>query len=204
MANSVLAAGRAPQIQELLDALRGGFGDCLAEGSEDAAFVERLFSTLASPALPSRTFDGNRFEASGSFKPALDALHDAPPSLQRVGQALAALEPLMPWSQRRYDGPDAARFAAGHANALIIGSGGMEDREDIRVGVSLMAPHVRYPDHSHPPDELYLVLSEGEWRRAEGDWFRPGVGGTVRNPPGIVHAMRSGPAPLLAVWALIA
>jgi hypothetical protein len=31
-------------------------------------------------------------------------------------------------------------------------------------------------------------------------WFEPGVGGIVYNPPDIVHAMKSGTSPLLAVW----
>jgi hypothetical protein len=66
-----------------------------------------------------------------------------------------------------------------------------------------MAPRIDYPDHSHPPDELYLALSEGEWRRGGEAWFSPGLGGTVRNPPGVSHAMRSGETPLLAVWILL-
>jgi hypothetical protein len=33
--------------------------------------------------------------------------------------------------------------------------------------------------------------------------MRPGIGGTVRNPPGVVHAMRAGETPLLAVWGLL-
>ncbi|HWK44411.1 MAG TPA: dimethylsulfonioproprionate lyase family protein [Stellaceae bacterium] len=200
----MVEATRAPQVQAFLDALSACLAGCLVGNSEDAAFAERLFSKLTSPALPGKTVAGSRLEACRYLKPALDRLRDAPLSTQRLGQALAALDPFMPWSQRPYHGPDADRFAAGHANGLIVGPGGMEDRDDIRVGVSLMAPNIRYPDHSHPPDELYFVLSDGEWRRGEGEWFRPGVGGTVRNPPGILHAMRSGPAPLLAVWALIA
>ena len=31
------------------------------------------------------------------------------------------------------------------------------------VGVSLMAPAVQYPDHRHPPEEVYLALvDDGE------------------------------------------
>ena len=29
------------------------------------------------------------------------------------------------------------------------------------VGISLMAPHVRYPDHRHPPEEVYVSLAGG-------------------------------------------
>ena len=66
-----------------------------------------------------------------------------------------------------------------------------------------LVPEVRYPDHTHPPEELYLVLSDGDFRNAETEWTKPGIGGLFHNPPGIVHAMRSTDKPLLAVWMLV-
>jgi hypothetical protein len=78
----------------------------------------------------------------------------------------------------------------------------LEQRDDLVIGVSLMAPQVRYPDHDHSPEEVYLVLSPGRFRQGESDWFEPGIGGTFYNTPHIVHAMASGDAPLLALWYL--
>ena len=69
-------------------------------------------------------------------------------------------------------------------------------------GATLVAPDVRYIDHRHPPEEVYIVLSEGEWYREGLGWHAPGIGGVVYNPPNVVHAMRSGPAALLALWLL--
>ena len=46
------------------------------------------------------------------------------------------------------------------------------------------------------------MLSEGEFRQGDGDWFAPGIGGSFYNVPGIRHAMRSGDTPLFALWAL--
>ena len=66
----------------------------------------------------------------------------------------------------------------------------------------LVAPGVRYPDHHHPPEEIYVVLTPGEWRQQDMPWHQPGPGGVVHNPPGIVHAMRAGAVPLLALWFL--
>ncbi|RWO35300.1 MAG: hypothetical protein EOS10_00885 [Mesorhizobium sp.] len=34
----------------------------------------------------------------------------------------------------------------------------------------------------------YLVLSHGEFKQADRDWFSPGIGGSLYNPPGIKHA----------------
>ena len=85
---------------------------------------------------------------------------------------------------------------------MILGPAGLEHRNDVWIGASLMAPFVRYPDHAHAPEETYLVLSEGDFRQGDGDWFTPGVGGSFYNSPWIKHAMRSGAAPLFAFWAL--
>ena len=78
----------------------------------------------------------------------------------------------------------------------------MEQRDDVLAGASLVAPGVRYPDHHHPPEEIYVVLTPGEWRQESRPWHEPGVGAVVHNPPGIVHAMRAGDTPLLALWFL--
>lgn len=85
---------------------------------------------------------------------------------------------------------------------MFVGPGGLERRTDVWIGVPLLAPEVRYPDHTHPPEETYLVLSAGQFRQEDGPWFEPGIGGSFYNPPGIVHAMRSNSEPLFAFWTL--
>ena len=195
-------AGRRPEIAAFLDALFPCLAGSTAGSIADQAFVAKFAAVLAEPGIASGDPPGACPEVLAHLDSALAGLEGASPTLRRLGAALAAIAPVVPWSKRAHDGPDAARFAAGHGNALIIGRHGAEEREGIALGVSLMAPHIRYPDHSHPPDELYLVLSEGAWRRGDGDWVEPGIGGTVRNPPDVVHAMRAGARPLLAIWAL--
>jgi hypothetical protein len=115
-----------------------------------------------------------------------------------------AIEPFLEWRRRpTYDASTASsNFVLGHANAMVIGPSGLEDRRDVWLGVSLLAPEVRYPDHNHDPEEVYLVLSPGEFRQEEGHWFAPGIGGSVYNRPRIKHAMRSLAGPLFAFWVL--
>ena len=108
----------------------------------------------------------------------------------------------MRWRRRAGSGAHGAEFHDGHANTDIIGPTGLERRGDVWFGATLVAPRVRYIDHRHPPEEVYLVLSEGEWYREGCGWHAPGVGGVVYNPPDVVHAMRAGEAPLLALWLL--
>jgi hypothetical protein len=112
-----------------------------------------------------------------------------------LAAAFGALAPDLAWRGR--DG------LAGYAGAPVLGPAGLQQRGGLVAGISLLAPHAAYPDHDHPPEEIYLVLSGGEWRNAETPWHAPRPGGVVHNPPGIVHAMRAGEIPLLALWFLL-
>ncbi len=112
------------------------------------------------------------------------------------------LDPSLAWQTRDIANAPPG-FAEGHANARLLGPQGLEERGGLVAGFSLVAPYITYPDHDHPPEELYLVLSGGEWWQAGGAWHAPGRGGIVHNPPGILHAMRGTAVPLLAVWFLL-
>ena len=134
---------------------------------------------------------------------ALATARSGPATVARVADAFAALEPSLAWAPRAAGGPLASdNWPEGHANATIVGPRGLEDRSDLSIGASLLAPHVRYPDHNHAPEEVYLVLSPGRFRHGNSDWFEPGIGGTLHNEPNIKHAMASDNAPLLALWCL--
>lgn len=113
--------------------------------------------------------------------------------------ALRAISADLSW-YRRSGGDD--RFQASHANTTLVGPSGLERREDLWIGATLLAPNTDYPVHQHPPEEIYLVLSEGDWWRDGTGWFTPGVGGTLYNHPDVRHAMRSHAQPLFALWAL--
>ncbi len=124
-------------------------------------------------------------------------------ALRTLVAAFRALEPDLTWYERTGDAPGAnAAYRGGHANTMIVGPGGLLRHQSVWLGMSLMAPEVRYPDHTHPPEETYLALSDGDFFQEGRGWFTPGTGGTFYNPPGIRHAMRSGVTPFLAMWAL--
>jgi quercetin dioxygenase-like cupin family protein len=129
---------------------------------------------------------------------------DAACSLTRpdLASAFEALKPQLSW-QTRVMSNAAPGFAEGHASARIIDPNGLEQRGGLVAGFSLVAPGVTYPEHDHPPEEIYLVMSGGEWWQAGGEWHAPGAGGIVHNPPGILHAMRGTSVPLLAIWFLL-
>ncbi|NJS38999.1 MAG: hypothetical protein HC783_08280, partial [Rhodobacteraceae bacterium] len=119
-----------------------------------------------------------------------------------IAAAFAAIEGQLRWARRASATIDEQTFWNGHANAVILGPGGLEARDDLWVGVTVMAPGVDYVDHHHAPEEVYLALSPGEWWNSDMDWTDPGPTGAIYNPPGITHAMRSGTGPFLALWYL--
>lgn len=123
------------------------------------------------------------------------------PVIARIARMIEAQSPRLPWMLRTGLPGAAEDFPLRHANAMFVGDNGLET-SDVTVGVTIMGPNTVYTDHSHPPEETYLVLSPGEWRQNAGPWREPGVGGVVYNPPGIIHSMRAGNEPLLAVWLL--
>ena len=124
-------------------------------------------------------------------------------AIARLAASFSAIEPRFRWLPRAAGGPSASsNWPEGHANAMIVGPGGLERRKGIRIGVSLMAPQVRYPDHNHAQKEVYLALSPGRFKHGASAWCEPGVGGTFHNVPNITHAMASADVPFLAIWSL--
>lgn len=127
-------------------------------------------------------------------------IEDMPNNLRAISRNLVALREHLSWYQRQE--PDHPAFMQAHANAQLIGPQGLLLSDDLMVGVSLLNADTIYPDHQHPPAEIYLVLSQGQWRQKANNWHEPGVGGYVYNTPNVVHAMQSHEQPLFAIWCL--
>lgn len=192
---------RSKDLQQFVDACFAAY-DRFAPAGEGQRSISEIFGLLSEPQLPSER-SSSQLPACAYLEAALD-LETEEPVLQELVDRFRVIEPLLEWRRRPiYDQLTASEnFVDGHANAMILGPGGMEERQDVWLGVTLLAPNVRYPDHTHTPEEVYLVLSEGEFLQDERGWFTPGVGGSFYNVPHIRHAMRSGDRPLFAFWAL--
>lgn len=186
---------RSPEITAFLDAsARALRAVCTGPALRAAETV------IARAALPGGSGVGSaRLPACDWIAPALGAVARERADL---GLTFAALEQRLRWYRRGSADESEQPFWNGHANAVILGPGGLETRSDLWIGATVMAPGVRYADHDHPPEEVYLSLTPGEWWNAGMDWTDPGPTGFVYNPPGIAHAMRSGKGPFLALWYL--
>lgn len=184
---------RPQAVQAFLDAL---FPAMMPRAPD---FVARIEAAVREPALPGAK--PTTVPATSWFAPALDAVRD--PALFPLVSALAHLSGHLCWRPRAGDPTASAGFEQNHANAMILGPGGIEEWRDVWIGMSVLAPKARYPDHRHAPAEAYLVLSRGTFLREGQDWVEPGEGGSFTVPPNALHAMRApNDAPLLALWAL--
>ena len=192
---------RPGALDRVLDAAREILAARVEAGTPPADAARRIFDALAGSAGAIASGESPPPPAYRYLSSALDGAHTAP-EVAPLAEAFAALEPDLRWGRRSNSEAHGETFHEGHANAVLVGPTGLEQRSDVLVGASLVAPGIRYIDHRHPPEEIYIVMSEGEWYREDRGWHVPGIGGVVYNPSNAVHAMRAGPEPLLALWLL--
>lgn len=196
-----------PRVTSFLDALAATLTGRLDPSSRIAAHCTRVFDALnelnAQRRVGAVADHATLLPACAHIRDAVGKVAEtAQQDLIDVARGLNDLTPMLRWMRRaglRNVVPD---FDDRHANGLVVGAGGLIESSEITIGATVMAPGTTYTDHSHPPEEVYLVLSSGEWRHGDTSWWQPGVGGFVHNEPGIVHAMRADTNPLFAVWLL--
>ena len=196
-----MAVNRPESLARFLDAARMVVSARVEPGTPPGDAAARIFGSLGSA---TGSIARGRFAPlpANRYLPAALERARAMPEVSPLAEAFETLEPELRWRRRPGSEARGATFHHGHANADVIGPGGLERRGDVWVGATLTAPNLRYVDHQHPPEEIYIVMSEGDWFREDRGWHTPGAGGIVYNPPDIVHAMRAGSDPLLAFWFL--
>jgi hypothetical protein len=194
---------RSDALQKFLDCLKENFATAKSDPTV-SSMVDVLFADLSRPGQAGSQ-SPCRLPACRHLPEAINLAKSGSPELERLACAFEAIEQSLAWMVRASGGPFAsANWPEGHANATIIGSASaLETRDDIAIGASLLAPNVRYPDHSHAPEEVYFFLTPGRFQHGDSDWMALAAGGTLHNDPSIKHAMASEDAPLLAFWCLL-
>lgn len=76
----------------------------------------------------------------------------------------------------------------------------MEERDDVHVGATIMAPYGRFPDHRRKHPTVFLALSRAEVRLHDEDWVVRSPGGVFFSEEGQEFAMRCTSNPLLLLW----
>lgn len=125
-----------------------------------------------------------------------------------LGDLLRALErarPALRWMQNASykDDPLMQGYLRNSAFCELIGPRGPVGSELAAVGFLLIGPAIHYPSHSHPGEELYVVLcGDAEWQRDGEGWRARPPGSWVHHAPGQGHATRTRARPLLALYCL--
>lgn len=190
---------RHEDLQSFLDAAFVAF-DRYATDMRSRHSLMQLFAQLESP-LPRREGPGRQLPVCKRFLSAALALETGDPVLRNLVDRFVAIEPMLEWKTLPiYHQTASPNFLMGHGNARIVGPHGLEERADVSLGVTLMAPNIRYPDHNDAGGHSYLVVSEGELK-GKDDWVARGPGGFFYNPTDTTLAIRSSEKPLLIFWA---
>jgi quercetin dioxygenase-like cupin family protein len=95
-----------------------------------------------------------------------------------------------------------AAFMAGYGYVEFAGpKEALFHAPGIRVGLLLLGPHLHYPAHAHPAEEIYHPLTDGGlWRRGQEDWRTVPAGRAIHHPPMIVHETKAAESTLLALY----
>jgi len=111
----------------------------------------------------------------------------------------AAIE--LSWRQTYRDGNVAASFLERYGWCELAGSDGPLPSAALACGFLLLGPDTHYPSHSHQAEELYVPLSgAAEWQRGTDRFVVRQPGEPIFHASCEVHAMRTGAAPLLALY----
>ena len=127
------------------------------------------------------------------------------PATSRLVKAVLKTATTQPWRQPYTVEDFGYDFAMRSAWFPIADRGGPIVMNDGLVEIMLLDSNLKYPRHSHSPEELYVVLAGDVWWEAEGDpgassWCHAGE--VIHHPSNRRHALTAGdnPALLLALW----
>ena len=127
--------------------------------------------------------------------PVVSTLPSAPPA-PLLTAALDA-QPEIPWIPSH-------RMTDGGTEAALAPLNEVRDFGDVIVGLLALAPGAAYPEHSHPPQEIYLpITGGGRWRFGGAQTYRQlERGELVYNHPNDRHGIVAEEHPVLAMYVL--
>ncbi|NDW53863.1 dimethylsulfonioproprionate lyase family protein [Aliiroseovarius sp. PrR006] len=114
--------------------------------------------------------------------------------------AVLALAPDAHWLEHYRDSAIGDDFMDRFGCFCLIGDQGGFASDQLRVWLVYMPPHLHYPWHHHPAEELYLVLAgQAEFLRAGEATRRLSAGDTMFHASNQPHAMTTDADPVLCL-----
>lgn len=124
---------RSDALQLFIDSAFEAF-DHFAQAPQSRRSILQISSALEVPGVERRGH-GSRLPVCSHVEPALSIETEHEP-LRRLIDRFRAVEPFLAWRRRTgCDGSASANFLEGHANAMIVGPGGLEERRDVWLGL---------------------------------------------------------------------
>lgn len=125
----------------------------------------------------------------------------APPQAKALVNQLAEGRDGFAWRQT-YTAADFGRtFVDNYGWLELFGTRGHYENDDVAAGFLILGPDLLYPDHHHVAQEIYVPLTDGtQWRKGEGGFVERKAGEVIHHASNVNHAMRTGEAPLLALY----
>jgi hypothetical protein len=92
-------------------------------------------------------------------------------------------------------------FLSNYGWSEIIGAVGPFESERIACGFLILGPGTFYPRHRHAAEELYVpLMGTAAWQQGDTVWREQPPGTPILHRSEEPHAMRTGAAPLLALY----
>jgi len=92
-------------------------------------------------------------------------------------------------------------FLDSFANGEGIGPDGRLQHNEIILGLFILGPNTTYPEHAHPAEEFYLVLSGNpEFKVGSNNFELQKAGSIVLHHSNISHAIRTASEPFYAIY----
>ena len=127
-----------------------------------------------------------------------DALLDQPET--PLSPLLTRHAPDLPWTRGTMVMP--ASFAERFCFVELMGPTGLLHAASVSYGLYLQYPETFYPAHNHAAEEYYFLLSgDAQWQLDDGAWSKARALDFIHHEAFQRHAMETGDAPLLAMWA---
>ena len=156
-------------------------------------FVDAIDWTMPARVLPARPLPCTAYLA--------DVATAASTPEQVLLAQLAANAPELHWGQTYTAADFGQPFIDNYGWLELFGTRGHFVNDKVAAGFLILGPKIVYPDHHHIAEELYVPLTGGtRWRKGEGDFVERAAGEVIHHPPNVSHAMRTGSAPLVALY----
>lgn len=188
----------AAALKVLRDALLAEYARPRVENDAAAREMAVVAALAAGAAREPVAFDANDHPALRHLDKALAAAERRVPALAAALRPVAAA---LPWRYGYAPRADAAGLEHRMAWAELVGPAAPFRSAQVGLGLTLIGPHTSYPPHRHPAVEVYRVVAgTAVWRAGPVTSLHP-PGATILHSPNLVHAMRTGDEPLLAIYS---